>query len=188
MKIPINLASEPFRRDRAMVMASAAVSLLLAATLGMLVYLAMLDRAQLGDLRKDIARLNQQIKVVSAEQSKYNAVLLKPENAVVLERSQFINNLLLYKGVSWSQLFTDLEKVVPYNVKVVALHPAITPEGKVLLDMTAASASPEAMIDCMKALENSPLFGEVSQRQTNPPTQSEPLFKYRFTVNYAQKL
>ena len=34
MKIPINLASQPFRRDRAMLVASIAVSLLLAGTLG----------------------------------------------------------------------------------------------------------------------------------------------------------
>ena len=33
MKIPINLASEPFRRDRAMLVASAAVGILLVASL-----------------------------------------------------------------------------------------------------------------------------------------------------------
>jgi type IV pilus assembly protein PilN len=188
MKIPINLASQPFRRDRAMVFGSALVSVLLLVTLGMLIYLSMLDRALLADLRKDIAHLNQQVRTVNAEQSKYNAVLRKPENAVVLERSLLINNLLIYKSVSWSQLFTDLEKTIPYNVKVVALHPSVTPESKVVLDMTVASEAQEAMIACLKALENSPLFGEVSQRQTNPPTQSEPLYKLRLTVNYGQKL
>ena len=36
MKIPINLASQPFRRDRAMFLASAAVAILLIASLAAL--------------------------------------------------------------------------------------------------------------------------------------------------------
>jgi Tfp pilus assembly protein PilN len=188
MKIPINLASQPFRRDRALVLASGAVAAALVLTLGLLVYLASVDNSQLADLRKSIARLNQQVRGVTAEQAKYDAILHKPDNAVVLERSLFINNLLVYKGVSWSQLFTDLEKTIPYNVKVMALHPAVTPDSRVVLDMTLASEQPESMIQCLKALEGSPLFGEIFQRQMRTPTQSEPLYQYRLTVNYGQKL
>ena len=58
MKIPINLASQPFRRDRAMLAASIAVSVLLVGTLGVLISLAMADRAQMADVRADISRLN----------------------------------------------------------------------------------------------------------------------------------
>jgi Tfp pilus assembly protein PilN len=188
MKIPINLASQPFRRDRALLVGSAAVSVALVLTLGLLAYLASIDSAQIADLRKSLARTNQQLRSVAAQQASLDAVLRKPENTVVMERSQFINNLLVYKGVSWSQLFTDLEKVVPYSVKVLALHPSVTADSKVVLDMTVASESQEAMIKLLQALENSPLFGEVNQRQSRPPTQSEPLYQLRFTVNYAQKL
>jgi len=188
MKIPINLASQPFRRDRAMVLASAAVAVGLALTLGLLIYLTSIDNSQLADLRKSIARLNHQIRGVSAEQAKYDAILRRPENAAVLETSQLINNLLVYKGMSWSRLFTDLEKTVPYNVKVLALHPAVTTDSRVVLDMTLASEKPDAMLQCLKALENSPLFGEVHDRQDRPPTQAEPLYQVRLTVNYGQKL
>ncbi len=55
MKIPINLASQPFRRDRAMLVASAAISLALVMTLGLLFDLAMLDRAQLADPAQKIS-------------------------------------------------------------------------------------------------------------------------------------
>ena len=188
MKIPINLASQPFRRDRAMIMASAAVSAALLVTLALLVYLASLDRAQLADLRKDLARLNGQVRTVSTEKAKLDSVLRKPENAVVLETSQMINNLLIYKGVSWSKLFSDLEKTVPFNVKVVSLHPSVNAESKVSLDMMVASESPEALIQCLQALENSPVFGEVVPLNRLTPSQSEPLYRFHLTVNYAQKL
>jgi type IV pilus assembly protein PilN len=188
MKIPINLASQPFRRDRAMLVASAGVSLALVLTLGLLIYLAMLDRAQLADLRKDIARLNQQIRATAAEQTRAEAVVRQPENAEVLERSLFINNLLVYKAVSWSRLFSDLEKTVPYNVKLLALRPSVNAESKVMLDMTVGSESPEALIQFEQALESSPLFGGVNEHNINPPSQSEPLYRSHVTVNYAQKL
>jgi len=44
MRIPINLASQPFRRDRPMLLASAVVSAALLLTLVLLIYLALLDR------------------------------------------------------------------------------------------------------------------------------------------------
>ncbi len=188
MNIPINLASQPFRRDRAMLVASAAVSVALLLTLGLLAYLAMLDRAQLADLHKDIRKLNQQIRFVTEQQSAANGVLRKPENAVVLERSLFINNLLIYKGISWSRLLTDLEKTVPFNVKLLSLHPSVSPQSRVLLDLNVGAESPEALIQFLKALESSPVFGDVVEHNRIPPSQSEPLYRLHVTVNYAQKL
>ena len=57
MKIPINLASQPFRRDRRHGGGSVAVGVLLVALLGVLVSLAMADARQVAELRQDIAAL-----------------------------------------------------------------------------------------------------------------------------------
>ena len=45
-----------------------------------------------------------------------------------------------------------------------------------------------AVINLYKALEGSPLFGGILQQNSLPPTQAEPLFRYRVMVNYAQQL
>jgi len=81
MKIPINLASQPFRRDRAILAASIAVTVLLCVTLGVLISLALADRAQLADVRGDVNRLTASIRRVSTEQSQQDGILHKPENA-----------------------------------------------------------------------------------------------------------
>ena len=94
MKIPINLASQPFRRDRAMLAASIAVSLMLVGTLGALIALIVADRTLLADVRNDVNGLNRQIRAATIEQGRLDAVLRKPENAEVLERSVFLNALL----------------------------------------------------------------------------------------------
>jgi type IV pilus assembly protein PilN len=188
MKIPINLASHPFRRDRAMLVASLLVCALLVVSLGLLANLARQDSRQIADVQREVKSLHQQVNDMNAQQAKLDAVVRKPENASVLERSVFINTLLRRKGISWNQIFTDLEKTVPYNVKVVRVHPTIDSQGRVMLDMVVASASPVEMIELFRSFEKSPLFGVVERRGGQPATQAEPLYRENLLVPYAQKL
>jgi type IV pilus assembly protein PilN len=188
MKIPINLASQPFRRDRAMLAASIAVSLLLASTLGVLMMLISADRAQMADVRLDIGRLNRQIRLLNADQAKLNAVLTKPENAEVLEQSVFLNTLLYRKGISWTRIFSDLEKIVPYNVKISNIRPSVDAQNHVTLNMTVATETTEAYVLLLIALENSPAFGDVTEASRIPPNQSDPLWRIQVTMTYAQNL
>jgi Tfp pilus assembly protein PilN len=187
MKIPINLASQPFRRDRAMVAASILVSLLLAGTLGVLILLAMADRRQLADVRHDVARLNREIRKASMEQAQLDGVLHKPENALVLQRSVFLNSMLLRKGLSWTRIFADLEKVLPYNVRVIQIHPIMDAQNMVSLDIQVGAESPVPAIQLLRNLGEAP-FSNPDVKLLQPPTQSEPLWRYRVSVDYAQKL
>ncbi len=187
MKIPINLASQPFRRDRAMLAASIGVCVLLVATLGVLITLVMADRRELADVRHEISRLNSQIRRVTSEQTQMDSVLRKPENAQVLETSIFINSLLERKSISWTRIFADLEKKVPYNVKIIQIRPLITPQDRVSLDMTVASESPVPMIELLKSLQDAP-FSRPEMHLMQQPTQAEPIYKYRVSVQYAQQI
>lgn len=187
MKIPINLASQPFRRDRAMLVASIGVCVLLAGTLAMLISLAMADRRNLADVRGDISRLNAQVRKAAADQGQLDAVLRKPENAEVLERSVFINTLLTRKAISWTRIFSDLEKRVPYNVRIIQIHPIPDNQDRVSLDMLVGTESPGPAIELLKALQSAP-FANPDIHVIQQPTQAEPIFKYRVSVDYAQKL
>jgi hypothetical protein len=187
MKIPINLASQPFRRDRAMLAASMAVSVLLFFTLGVLISLALADRAQMADVRADVSRLNARIRAVNAEQAQLDVVLRKPENAEVLERSVFLNELLVRKGISWTRIFADLEKVLPHNVRIVQIHPSVDAQNRIMLDMQVASESPEPVIELMRKMAQPP-FAKPDPKLQQGPTQAEPLYRFRVSVEYGQKL
>ena len=187
MRIPINLASQPFRRVRAPLVASVVASVALAGTLAALITLTLTARAQLADVRGSISRLNTQIRRAQTEQASLNAALKKPENAEVLERVVFINTLLYRKGISWTRLFSELEKVLPYNVRLLQIHPTLNAQNEVMLDMEVGCAEPESEIKFLETLQNSPQFGEVRQPDSLPPTQSEPLHRYRVMVRYAPK-
>jgi Tfp pilus assembly protein PilN len=188
MKIPINLASQPFRRDRALLVASVALSVLLAGTLSLLLSLILTDRDQLADVRAEVGRLEQQIRRVSAEQSQLDTVLRKPENAEVLERSIFLNALLKRKAISWTQIFADLEKTLPHNIRIMQIHPTVDARDQVSLDIQFGSESQTAMAGLLKKMGESPLFAHVLLNNQQAPTQSEPLWRYRINVEYAQKL
>ncbi len=188
-RIPINLASEPFRRDRAMYVASSALSVVMVGLLAVLVSLILAQRAQVKDTRAAVDRMEAQLRDITAEQAKLDAVLRRPENAEVLERSVFLNTLLVRKGISWTKIFSDLEAVMPHNVRLIAIRlPQITSQNEIVLDMTVGSQSGEPVLQMMKKLEESPLFGPTSLYNWIPPTQTDPLFKYRVSVNYGQKL
>ena len=188
MKLGINLATQPFRRDRPVLVAAGVLSTLLLALLGGLIYLALAERGELADSRRNVAELQRRLGIVAAEQQKLDAVLRRPENAEVLERSLFLNALLYRKGISWTGIFADLEKVVPHNVRIMSVHPTLNSQNKVVLDMRVGAESPEPVIVFLKRLEESPLFGQVYNHSSAPPSQSDPLWKYNVSVNYAQKL
>jgi Tfp pilus assembly protein PilN len=189
MQIPINLASEPFRRDRPMVVASAICSVLLVGLLGVLGYLIYSGRSLVRDSRGEVIRLTKEVTSIASEQAKLDAVLRQPNNAVVLERSYLLNTLVKRKSVSWTKIFADLEAVLPPNVRVVQVRlPQIDSENQVLLDMVVSAQSPGPVIEFLKKLQESPRFGPVTVHNSVSPTDNEPLYRYRVSVSYAQRL
>jgi hypothetical protein len=189
IRVPINLASEPFRRDRPVLVGSAAVAVVLALLLGFQCVTIYSERNQATDTRVTIDRLNAQVRTLAAAQSKLNATLNKPENAEVLERSLFLNSLIDRKAISWSKIFADLEKVMPYNVRLVSVRlPEVDSENQVLLDMVVGSKEVQPVLELLKRLEASPQFGPTSVLNSIPPSQTDPYFRYHVSVSYAQKL
>ena len=188
MRAQINLATEPFHRDRLMLVASSAAALLLLITLGLLTIMAASDRQSMQASLTALDRTQSRLTAVNSEQKKLDAALRQTGNADVLERSQFINALLYRKGVSWTQLFADLGKVMPSNVRLLSIRPQIYANDHVELDMVVGSDTPKPVLDLLAKFEGSDLFGSPSMYGVIPPSQTDPSFRYRLSVSYAQKL
>ncbi len=161
MRIPVNLAREPFRRDRPMLIGSALAALALLGTLGFLISTIMAENRQSQDARVALARVNTQLANVQREQAKLDAAMRLPGNEIVLDRSVFINELIKRKAISWTRIFADLEKVLPPNVRILAVRPAVNAQDQVFLDLSLAADAPEPMISFIIKLEDSDLFGSV---------------------------
>src|SRR5215469_4364567 len=169
MRIGINLATQPFRRDRPVLVASGILSFALLGLLGVLIYLSLTERGQLAEARHNVDVLERKIRVVAAGQQKLDAVLRRPENAEVLERSLFLNALLYRKGISWTRLLADLEKVLPPNVRIIQIRPQVASESQVYLEMVVAAQTPGPMFEMVRDLESSQVFGETNVYSMMPP-------------------
>jgi hypothetical protein len=189
MRVHINLATEPFRRDRPILVATAACSLVLIALLGVLVLLIVGERGRQTETRSAVAKLNSELRAITAEQAKLDSTLHLPMNAEVLERSLLLNSLIQRKSISWTKLYADIEGVKPDNVRLVQVRlPQINTRNEVTLDMEVGAQSQGPVIEFLKRLEDSALFGPTNLSRQSPPTQNDPLWRFRITVSYAQKL
>lgn len=192
--LDLNLASQPFRRERAQTTGALLVCGLL---LGMLVLLSGLlvhSRTAVTDLRQQIAADSVKLSRLQAQQSRFGSILTKPENTEVFSNSVFLNQLIARRGLSWSRIFQDLEAVLPTSIRLLAIRlPQVAEEdnngvNRVQLDMVVGTTQPEQFLVLLKKLEKASNFGATAVVSQAPPSQNDPFFKYRLTVAYAQKL
>jgi type IV pilus assembly protein PilN len=192
--IAINLASDPFRRERADKAIFTLICGALVCSLVVLVASIFHAREEASDLRRQIGRQETQLTGLRHQQSEYSAVLARPENVGTFAYSVFMNQIIARRAVSWTRVFQDLGTVMPANVQLLAIHlPLVDSEdesvaSRVELDMMVGTTQPEAVIGLLKNLQKSALFGAASLVTVNPPAQNDPLYKYRVTVPYDQKL
>ncbi len=188
MRIGLNLASEPFRRNRPALVAWSAGIVVLMFSLLALIVMAFTDRGVLTRNQRTAERLARDLAKLKSEQRTYDADIRKAENSEVLERSVFLNQLLLRKGISWTRIFADLEKTLPPNVRITQIRPQVNDNNQILLEMTVAADSPEPMIGFVSKLEQSDVFGSANVTTYQAPSQTDPFYRYRLSVKYAQKL
>jgi Tfp pilus assembly protein PilN len=189
MRIPINLASQPFRKDRPLLAAGFVAAGILTATLGFLILMIVSARGEMKGERTDIAKLDAELRAINAEQAKLDAQLHLPENEAIFERNVMLNMLIDRKSISWMRIFADLEKVVPGTVRIISVRlPQITSQNQVLLDMVVGASDQAPVLDLLRRFESSPVFGATTVHSFLPPSQNEPLYRYRVSVNYTQKL
>ena len=73
MRLPLNLATEPMRRDRPILVASAAVGIVLCITLIALIGLMVTDRRNMEESHKIIAQVQKQMAKINAAQAQIDA-------------------------------------------------------------------------------------------------------------------
>lgn len=190
----LNLASQPFGRERAENALLAGICAVLACSLLVLISLFLQTRSRAADLRRQIDAENRTFHRLEAQQQKYSTILRRPENADVFSQSVFLNELIARRGVSWTRVFEDLGTVLPEDMRLLAIRLPQVPQedasgtNRVQLDMIVESEKPQVVIALLKKLQESSLFGAAAVMTQTPPTQNDPFYKYRVTVPYAQKL
>ena len=161
MRLDINLATHAYEDSRQFWMRwGTGVALLGILALGLLIaaihgwYDARLDRKKIGDLRAQIAERER-------EQATAEAMLNRPENRTMREKSQYLNELIARKAFSWTQAIETLERLMPQKTHLVSIAPELNEDNQLAIKMVVAGDSSERAFELVRRMESSKHFRET---------------------------
>jgi type IV pilus assembly protein PilN len=158
MRFDINLASQPYQDVRQFLIRWGVAVGVLAVLMSGLVYSATKAAFSWRITRQQVSLLEQQIADREHKRAEVEAFLNRPENSETRDRSRFLNALIARKAFSWTEVFTDLERIVPAHLKVVAIRPAVNDEDQLIVRLRVTSPQRGQAIELVSRIEQSPHF------------------------------
>jgi hypothetical protein len=114
-------------------------------------------------------------------------------------RANKASDVIERKALSWTRLFNQMEKVLPYEVKMASIRPVFTfsgrarsgrdkiPEGKIPVSVEGWAKTLEAFFEFERALFHDPHFSQVEPHRFNRGDGTEVVFEMRFLYDpYAE--
>jgi len=120
------------------------------------------------DARKDRTLMQQyqaQIAARDKERADAQALLNLPQNSSTRDRSQFLNDLFYRKAFSWTQVFEDMERVMPPRLHVVSIHPELAPDDRLEIKLAVAGDSRDRSLELVRKMEASQRFQQTEIEQ-----------------------
>jgi type IV pilus assembly protein PilN len=167
MRLDINLASRPYEDAKEFWLrwgsALAGAVILTLALLALTItgwFSARRDHARIAELRAEVAQRDR-------IQQQAEAFLNRPENRATRDESQFLNELIARKSLSWTHVLEDLEKVMPPRVHLVSIHPELDDDNQLTLKMVVGGDRDRAL-ELARRMEDSQRFTQTYIETEHP--------------------
>jgi type IV pilus assembly protein PilN len=188
MKVRLNLATKALETHRRFLAASGVIGVVAGiffSALGWHVYsVRKADEA----LRVKAEQIRQEMIGLEHQRRDLEHFFAQPDNARLHERSAFLNTLIDEQSLNWTQMFMDLEKILPAGVRVVSIQPRLE-KGHVEVKLTIGATNDEAKLKFIHALEQSGSFSHVqlvNEKETLPGTPGPDRVDAELTVVYTR--
>lgn len=188
MKVRLNLSTRPLETHRRFLAAAGVVGVIAGIfflALGWHVY--SVRRAD-ETLRVKVTSIRHEMIGLEQQRKDLEQFFAQTENARLHERSAFLNTLIDEQSLNWTQMFMDLEKILPAGVRVLSIEPKHD-KGRVEVKLVVGAMSDEAKLKFLHALETSPAFTGVQlvgQRMTPPGTPGADRMEIELRAVYAR--
>ncbi|HUJ95085.1 MAG TPA: PilN domain-containing protein [Terriglobales bacterium] len=183
MRVSINLASQPYQDARQFWLRwGGGVGALTVFTL-VLVYWAAAGLVVAGKDRSLIRQREDQIAQREAQKQKAQVTLNLPQNRSTRDRSQFLNDLFQRKSFCWTRVFEDLEKVMPAQLHVVSIQPAMSAGNQLEIKLMVAGESRERALELVRKMESSQRFRQTEIEQESVQTGQNAGDNVQFTIS-----
>jgi len=161
MRVEINLATLPYEDARRFYRQWLPVLVVVALATLALIYAAISGWSQARSINRDIAHVKSEIARLDRDKAAAQAVLNRPEHHQLRQQSHFLNELFVRKAFSWTQVFADLEKVMPPRVHVLSIRPQLNPQNQLEVRLLVAGDNREHAVELVRGLEKSPRFRQA---------------------------
>jgi type IV pilus assembly protein PilN len=140
--------------------------------------------------RKLIAQGEHQVASLDKEKADAEAVLNRPENTSVRDRSWFLNDLFQRKAFSWTKVFEDLERVMPPGLHVVSIRPEMSAENQLQLKLVVAGDSRDRALELVRKMEGSQRFQQtqIEQENSQPGRQAGDIVEFEISALYVPEV
>ncbi len=190
MKVRLNLATNPLQTHRKFLAGAGLIGVLAGIVFLALGWHVYSVRKSNEALRARAAAVRQEMAGLMVQRDELENFFKEPQNARLNERSTFLNSLIDEQSLNWTQMFMDMEKIMPTGVRLVSIEPKHE-KGQVKVTLQIGAISDEAKLKFLRALESSPAFKEVREDHENtvdPQANSGDLdrLQVQLTVVYAR--
>jgi len=165
MHVDINLATQPYEDARRFWFRwGGALVALGIVTLG-LVYFTLLGWITAKKDKGVIGQNLHQIADRDGEKAAAQALMNLPQNSVTRDRSQLLNSLFYRKSFSWTQVFEEMERVMPPRLHVVSIQPEFGLDNELAIKLAVAGDSRDRALDLVRKMEESQHFQQTQIEQ-----------------------
>jgi type IV pilus assembly protein PilN len=161
MHLDINLATQPYQDARLFWRRWGIALVGLSLITLVLLYLTISGWIAAREDRGMIHQREDQIAARDQERTQAEALLNAPQNRTIRDRSAFLNDLFERKALSWTQVFEELERVMPGQLHVVSIKPDLTLDNQLELKLIVAGNSRESALDLVRKMESSQHFRQT---------------------------
>ena len=157
----LNLSTRPFPAYRLTNLLLAGLLVVLAAITVWQGYWFVRYSSLAGEIRESEKNARVESEALGRRLAELEAQLNTPQAAAKLSEIEYLNGLIARKSFSWTQVFSNLENLVPDTVRLTSLRPEILDNGRTLMHIDVRGRNIEVISEFISALEESPAFESV---------------------------
>lgn len=158
MRLNINLASQKYEDVRMFVSRASMATVAMSVFTLLLLVLAWFNYSSSQTSSVRTRDLRQKISALEQQRAAAEAVENRPENRDVTLQKNFWNKQIAQRAFSWTQLFNDLQRIMPGRAYVISVAPELTKDNRLKLKLTIGGEKYDDALALVKKMEVSPRF------------------------------
>ncbi|HZI55872.1 MAG TPA: PilN domain-containing protein [Verrucomicrobiae bacterium] len=187
MRLNINLASQKYEDVRQFYTRwTAAIAFAAVLTL-LLIVLAWMNYSSSSSSGERIRRRQERIATLQKKRDAAGIIINLPENHEISSQKNYWNKQFNRRQLSWTQLFNDLQRIMPARAYLNSVHPEITQDNRLRLTLVVVGDTHENGLELQKKMEKSEHFrGPFINSETpeKDPKSGTPLYKFEIVTYY----